>query len=121
MNITLSTGADLRQALVTVSGELDIATAEVLRDKLVAAVAVHEETVIDLAGLDFCDCTGIGTLVAAQNLARSLGHRLQTCRIPDHLQRLLQITQTRLGHTNPPPHTRHQAVRLGKAPGRTAA
>jgi anti-anti-sigma factor len=121
MNITLSTGPELRQALVTVSGELDIATAAVLRDKLAAAVAVYEETAIDLAGLDFCDCTGIGTLVAAQNLARSLGHRLQARRIPDHLQWLLHITQTRLENTDPPYRTRRQPVCLGKTPGRTAA
>ncbi|WP_369243627.1 STAS domain-containing protein [Streptomyces sp. R41] len=65
MDIAVSAGPSLRWAVITVSGELDIDTAADLRQALAAAVTVYEETVIDLAGVDFCDCAGIGTLVAA--------------------------------------------------------
>jgi anti-anti-sigma factor len=63
---------------------------------------VYEETVLDLAGVGFCDCAGIGTLIAARNLARRRGHRLRMRRIPGHLQRLLHLTHTRLTDTGPP-------------------
>ncbi|MFE2471205.1 STAS domain-containing protein [Streptomyces mirabilis] len=101
MDITVRAGPSLRQAVITVCGELDIDTAADLRQALTDAVAVYEETVLDLAGVDFCDCAGIGTLVAARNLARSRGHRLRMRRIPGHLQRLLHLTHTRLTDADP--------------------
>ncbi|MEU1409221.1 STAS domain-containing protein [Streptomyces sp. NPDC005728] len=102
MEITVCAGPALRRAVITVCGELDISTAADLRHALTAAVAVYEETVIDLAGVNFCDCAGIGTLVAVRNLARRRGHRLRVRRIPGHLQRLLHLTHTRLTDTGPP-------------------
>ncbi|MGI5380635.1 STAS domain-containing protein [Streptomyces sp. CA-251387] len=101
MDIAVSSGPGLCPTVITVSGELDIGTAADLRQALAAAVTVYEETVIDLAGVSFCDCAGIGTLVAARNLARRRGHRLRVHGIPAHLQRLLHLTHTRLADTDP--------------------
>ncbi|MFJ1562195.1 STAS domain-containing protein [Streptomyces mirabilis] len=84
MDITVCAGPALRRGVITVCGELDIDTAADLRHALTAAVAMYEETVLDLAGVDFCDCAGIGPLIAARNLARRRGHRLHVRRIPGH-------------------------------------
>jgi anti-sigma B factor antagonist len=56
--------------LVTVAGELDIATAPELRDCLVPLLADHPTLVIDLDRVSFCDATGLGVLVGAANRAR---------------------------------------------------
>ncbi|MFF3062148.1 STAS domain-containing protein [Streptomyces sp. NPDC057909] len=62
---------------------------------------MYEETVLDLSRLDFCDCVGIGALVAARNMARRSGHRLRVRNAPGHLQRLLHATRTCLTGTDP--------------------
>lgn len=103
MDITTIAGPRRRQALVTVAGELDIRTAPDVRQALGAAVAVYEETVVDLARLSFCDCAGLGALISARNLARRRGTRLCWRHIPEHLQRLLSATDTCLISTFPPP------------------
>lgn len=47
-------------------GELDLATADVVREALREALAdAREEVVVDLTELTFIDSTGIGILIAA--------------------------------------------------------
>jgi anti-sigma B factor antagonist len=59
--------------VVALSGELDIVSADFLSDALVEAAA--STVVVDLSGLTFMDCRGIGALVAARNniVASELG------------------------------------------------
>ena len=53
--------------VVSVSGELDIATAPVLRDHLTAAIeAGKHRIVIDLADIDFVDSIALATIVHAK-------------------------------------------------------
>lgn len=47
-------------------GELDLATADVVRESLREALAgSYQEVVVDLTGLTFIDSTGIGILISA--------------------------------------------------------
>lgn len=96
MDITATAGPGAGHGVVTMAGELDIHTAPDLRQALAAAVAVYEETVVDLARLGFCDCAGLGALIAARNAARRHGTRLHLRNIPSHLQRLARATSTSL-------------------------
>jgi anti-anti-sigma factor len=59
--------------VVALSGELDIMSADFLSDALVDATA--STVVVDLSGLTFMDCRGIGAVVAARNniVANELG------------------------------------------------
>ena len=53
--------------VVTVSGELDIATSPVLRDRLTAAIeAGRHRLVIDLSDLEFVDSIALATIVHAK-------------------------------------------------------
>ena len=53
--------------VVTVSGELDIATAPALRDRLTAAIdAGTQRLVIDLSGISFLDSVALATIVHAK-------------------------------------------------------
>jgi anti-anti-sigma factor len=54
---------------LTVSGELDIATAPALRDRLSAAIeAGRHRIVVDLCALDFLDSVALATIVHAKQL-----------------------------------------------------
>jgi anti-sigma B factor antagonist len=53
--------------VLTVSGELDIATAPVLRDRLTAAIdAGAQRLVIDLSAISFLDSVALATIVHAK-------------------------------------------------------
>ncbi|MDX3076057.1 STAS domain-containing protein [Streptomyces sp. NPDC088354] len=64
--------------ILTVSGELDLVTAPAVRQHVHDAVADGRHSlVLDLAGVDFCDSSGVGVLIAARRLMRSCAGRLR--------------------------------------------
>ncbi|WP_420833914.1 STAS domain-containing protein [Streptomyces antarcticus] len=68
-----ATKADGRTTVV-VAGELDYDTGRPLRAALQAAITGGAHRVeVDLRGLDFCDCSGLGVLMAARVQARRAG------------------------------------------------
>jgi anti-sigma B factor antagonist len=73
-NLELSVSGDGGYAVVALCGELDLADAPVVASHLIAAVAAFGPSVIvDLAGLDFIDCCGLGVLVRVQKWTREVG------------------------------------------------
>ena len=73
----MSAGDDLER-VVTLSGELDAATAPEVREALAELIATAPGTVVvlDLHELEFIDSTGLGLLVGAQKQARDGGRAL---------------------------------------------
>lgn len=70
-------------AVLRVSGELDLMTSPVLRQRVHDAVAEgHHSLVVDLSEVFFCDSSGVGVLVAARRLIRSCQGRLRLI-LPD--------------------------------------
>ncbi|ARP71640.1 anti-sigma factor antagonist [Streptomyces pluripotens] len=70
-------------AVLRVSGELDLMTSPVLRQRVHDAVAEgHHSLVVDLSGVFFCDSSGVGVLIAARRLIRSCQGRLRLI-LPD--------------------------------------
>ena len=63
-------------------GELDMATAPILRAAIDAAVAEHREIVIDFDGVDFVDVRGLRLLLELEDVARVEGctFRVVPCR-----------------------------------------
>lgn len=81
------------QARVVLSGELDIASADGLEKQLAAAEVDSPATlVLDLRRLEFIDSTGLRTLVAADERARSEGRRLVIACGPNAVARILTVT-----------------------------
>jgi anti-anti-sigma factor len=78
---------------VAVAGEIDLATAPTLQDRLITVL--HEQTpavlVVDLAGVTFLDCTGIGALVAARNAAIHAGGQIRISHPQPIVRRLLDL------------------------------
>ena len=81
------------QAIVRLSGELDIATADeafaYLRD-----LVDHQDgpVLMDLAGLTFCDAAGLGVLARAAGYARRAGRSLRLTAARPGLVRIMRIT-----------------------------
>ncbi|MFF4400364.1 STAS domain-containing protein [Streptomyces sp. NPDC001480] len=65
-------------AVLGVSGELDLMTSPVLRQRVHDAVAEgHHSLVLDLSDVFFCDSSGVGVLIASRRLFRSCQGRLR--------------------------------------------
>ncbi|MFC5828605.1 STAS domain-containing protein [Nonomuraea insulae] len=84
---------------VSVSGELDIATTELLRSHLLALLQEADHArrpgmalVIEVSDLSFIDAAGLGILVSVQNQALSQCTPVRIEGTPPAMQRLLQIT-----------------------------
>lgn len=77
-----------------VSGEIDMATAPELRQRVLALVAEgNHHLVIDLSGVGFCDSTGLGVLVAAVKRVRTAGGDLRVVCGDERMCALFAITR----------------------------
>ncbi|MER5567253.1 STAS domain-containing protein [Streptomyces goshikiensis] len=88
---------------VSVAGELDVATAPELRTALGQAMAGCRQVTIDLAGLEFCDCCGMSTLLHAARTAKAEGSEIRLRAVPHTLARLLRLFRTDSAFTIEPP------------------
>lgn len=81
-------------AWVAVSGEVDLATAEVLRDGLLDVLRDEAPTMlgVDLAGVTFLDCAGISALVAVRNAAARTGRQMRVTHAQPIVRRVLDLT-----------------------------
>lgn len=92
MELGITTVADGDPAIVALTGELDIASAPKLEDHLRDLVdAGRFRLIVDLADLSFCDSTGIGTLVRANNDCLSRGGYLRLAAPSRHVARVLAV------------------------------
>jgi anti-anti-sigma factor len=78
--------------VVTVTGDLDIATVPALAAQLGGLIkAGRASVVLDLAGLDFIGAAGITALVIAVRTARECRVRLHLACVPVHAARVLDL------------------------------
>jgi len=87
----LSTETSGHATVITLAGELDIASSETLEREL----EEHSHAplvVVDLRGLTFIDSTGLGLLVRAHQRAAERGARLALVRGEGQVERLLELT-----------------------------
>ncbi|MBY8888844.1 STAS domain-containing protein [Streptomyces sp. PTM05] len=75
-----------------VDGELDYEYSPALR-ALVERLGLGpgEELLLDLTGLQFCDSTGISTLLAARQHAQAAGAEVVLAAVPPHTLRILTL------------------------------
>jgi anti-sigma B factor antagonist len=79
--------------VVTVFGELDVASAPTLRERLIDLVSGGSHLlVLDLEGLDFLDSTGLGAIISALKRARTNGGDLRLVCTQSRIRRLFEIT-----------------------------
>ncbi|MGV2917477.1 STAS domain-containing protein [Streptomyces alfalfae] len=105
-------------AVITLSGEFDITTAPAVRARALELIAAgHPDLVADLAGVTFCDSSGLGALVGIWRCARDADGSLALAAIPERLGRLLSVTGM---DTFLPAHPSADAA-LAAGQGRTTA
>ena len=78
--------------VVTVAGEVDIATVAELRERLSTLAAGGLPLVADLDQVSFIDATGLGALAAAARLAAARGVSLYVVCAQPQTRRLFRIT-----------------------------
>ncbi|MBO2466206.1 STAS domain-containing protein [Actinomadura violacea] len=79
--------------VVTVTGEIDLHTADGLRARLVKAHAAGaRRLVLDFAAVPFCDAAGLGALVGAHNEISASGGEIVLAGVRPAQLRLLRIT-----------------------------
>jgi anti-sigma B factor antagonist len=78
--------------VVRIAGELDYDTAGHLREVLRGiTLRPGERLVLDLAGLKFCDSSGITTILAARNVALAAQADIALAAVPDSTSRVLRL------------------------------
>ncbi|MFF4273465.1 STAS domain-containing protein [Streptomyces sp. NPDC001536] len=81
------------RALITLAGEIDLATAPLVRTALAACVSDGIRTVdVDLTAVTFCDVSGLNAFLAASRLATEAGATLRLHYPPPVLARMIEIT-----------------------------
>lgn len=79
--------------VVAIRGDVDIATAAELRNRLTDAVEGHRAVVVDLGEVGFMDSTGLGVLVALHTRAVKLGGNLVIARPQKIVRNALRLVQ----------------------------
>ncbi|HUK69420.1 MAG TPA: STAS domain-containing protein [Streptosporangiaceae bacterium] len=88
-----ATGPDDGTQIVTVQGELDLATADNLYSTGRAAIARHARLLLlDLAGVSFCDSCGLNAFVRIANEADAVGCRYGLVAPQPLVVKVLRIT-----------------------------
>jgi anti-sigma B factor antagonist len=123
--VTPSTGAGLSRerlpghVLITLRGELDIATTPSLRDRLHAALQDPGPlVVIDLSQVTFCDASGLALLVGARRRTEPKGTTLVLAAPSAQLAKMLGVTGLHSAFTI---RRSVASARLARPHGRSAA
>jgi N-acetylglucosaminyldiphosphoundecaprenol N-acetyl-beta-D-mannosaminyltransferase len=85
-----------RQNLMPVlrpQGRIDVATHNLLGEQVRAALSSDAYVVVNLAEVSFIDSTGLGTLVALANQARSAGGALYLVEVPEPVLKLIALVR----------------------------
>ena len=114
-------------AIVTVAGEIDIATATRLRERLFELAASGRPLVADLDQVRFIDSAGLSALVGAANRAAAHGGSLHVVCARPQIRQLFRLTGLDRRLVPPAPWTRpwmpcwrpgaHPASRSRRPPG----
>jgi anti-sigma B factor antagonist len=81
--------------IVTAAGEIDLYTAPKLQADLTAIIddaAQGVRVILDMSGVEFCDSTGMNTLLAGLRQARERGGELELAAPRPAILKILQVT-----------------------------
>ncbi|HWU05988.1 MAG TPA: STAS domain-containing protein [Streptomyces sp.] len=80
-------------AVLTVAGEIDVDSAPALRTRAMELIRQGSpHLVLDLASVEFCDSSGLNTMISVLRYAKDRHGSLSLAAAPAHLARLLDIT-----------------------------
>ncbi len=92
LELSRRTGADGSQ-VISVTGELDIATAEQAYAYISEVIDSWPTPVsVDLSGLTFCDASGLGVLAKIARHARQAGRQIKLTSVRPSLLKIMRLT-----------------------------
>ncbi|MFD9392227.1 STAS domain-containing protein [Streptomyces sp. NPDC060000] len=81
------------RALITLVGEIDLATAPLVRDALAKCLCDGmRDTDVDLTAVTFCDAGGLNAFLTASRLATDAGRTVRLHHPPQSMARVIEIT-----------------------------
>lgn len=81
-------------SVISVIGDLDLASAPQLRSEVVGLVARGVTAIVlDLSAVEFCDSVGLGVLLGAQKRLRSRDGTVRLAACSEPVLRLLELTR----------------------------
>ncbi len=110
--------------VLTLAGELDLATVPVLQERLDQVICAKAAVIIDLSRLRFIDSSGLDLLVRAERQLRDSGPQLVLVRGPRAVHRVFELTSLDSHfdfcdpQARPPEPSLCDASSLGGSPGR---
>lgn len=94
-SVTVEAGAPGNRFMVTVYGELDLASTQILQHRLDDALRDATDGLeLDLAGVDFCDCSALNVLLLIRRNARETAKSVVLRASSPAVKRLLELTHT---------------------------
>ena len=93
ISVDLSTRGCDGHVIVALRGELDIADAVSVAAALAAVAAREPEIIVDLAGLEFIDSSGVAALARGRKQARHAGGDLRLAAAQQQVLRVLTLTR----------------------------
>ena len=94
MEFSVTVAPHGRWEVLTVTGEIDMATAPRFRQRLLGVITGgSQNVVIDLSGVDFIDSTGLGVLMGAAKRVRSAGGDIRLVMVGSRLAELIELTR----------------------------
>src|SRR3954447_25029840 len=93
VELSVVTRREGARTVISVTGEIDVYTAPTLREQLNELIAEGQyHLVVDMAGVDFLDSTGLGVLVGGLKRTRSHGGTLQLVCDQEKILKVFRIT-----------------------------
>ncbi|MFB6638930.1 STAS domain-containing protein [Streptomyces chartreusis] len=91
-DLSLHTHATATGTVIELAGDLDYHTAPEVRAALPGLdLRPGQQLVLDLAGITFCDSSGITVLIAARNHALAADSAIALAAVPDHVGRIFRM------------------------------
>ncbi|MBM7440390.1 STAS domain-containing protein [Streptomyces sp. HB132] len=105
-------------AVLTVAGEIDVDSAPALRTRALELIRQgSSHLVLDMAPVEFCDSSGLNTMIGILRFAKDRHGSLSLAAAPPHLTRLLDVTG--VGALIPALPSTAEALTLIARPGNT--
>jgi anti-sigma B factor antagonist len=120
LELSTCTGANGYQ-VVSVAGELDIATAEqaysYITEVIDGRLKGTAPVTVDLSGVTFCDASGLGALARLARYARAAGRQLSLTSVRPSVMKIMRITglDRVFPELHPPVHA-YSALAAGPGP-----
>lgn len=94
--LTVSVATNPTETRLTLVGEFDVSSVDMVREAIIVALATTERSVdLDMYGVSFIDSSGLGAMVSGLKRAESMGLTVTVSAASREVVRLLEITGQR--------------------------